>query len=42
MDMGQLSFANAASTADRDELESAASAIRSALLSAGHNTGVIQ
>ena len=42
MDMGQLSFANAASTADRGELESAASAIRAALLSAGHNTGVIQ
>jgi histidine triad (HIT) family protein len=41
-DMGQLSFANAATTADRGELESAASAIRTALLSAGYDTGVVQ
>ncbi len=41
-DMGQLSFANAATTADRGELESAASAIRAALLSAGYDTGVVQ
>ncbi|MGA1036139.1 MAG: HIT family protein [Ilumatobacteraceae bacterium] len=41
-DLGQLSFANAATTADRGELESAASAIRTALLSAGYDTGVVQ
>ncbi len=35
-DMGELSFANAAASVDRDELESAAEAIRSALRGLGH------
>ena len=35
-DMGQLSFANAAASIDRDELESAADAIRDALRALGH------
>ncbi len=35
-DMGELSFANAAASVERDELESAAEAIRSALRSLGH------
>jgi diadenosine tetraphosphate (Ap4A) HIT family hydrolase len=35
-DMGQLSFANAAASIDRDELESAADAIRRALRDLGH------
>jgi histidine triad (HIT) family protein len=35
-DMGQLSFANAAASVDRDELESAAAAIRAALRDLGH------
>jgi diadenosine tetraphosphate (Ap4A) HIT family hydrolase len=35
-DMGQLSFANAATSVDRDDLESAAAKIRDALRSLGH------
>lgn len=35
-DMGELSFANAAASIDRDELESAANAIRAALELLGH------
>lgn len=35
-DMGELSFANAAASIDRDELESAAGAIRTALRDLGH------
>lgn len=35
-DMGQLSFANAAASVDRDELESGAAAIRDALRTLGH------
>lgn len=40
-DMGQLSFANAAPHVDRDELESAAAAIRDALGALGHTSGVV-
>ena len=36
----ELSFANAASSVDRDELEAAAAAIRSALVAAGHEAQV--
>lgn len=36
-DMRELSFANAATSVDRDELESAAAAIRAALASLGHS-----
>jgi len=39
-DMGQLSFANAAASADRDELESAAVAIREALRTLGHEAAI--
>lgn len=39
-DMGQLSFANAASSVDRDDLEAAATAIRDALRSLGHEATV--
>lgn len=35
-DMGQLSFANAAASVERDELESAADALRTALRALGH------
>ncbi len=35
-DMGQLSFANAAASVDRDDLESSAEAIRGALREMGH------
>jgi len=39
-DMRELSFANAASSVDRDELDEAAEAIRGALRSAGHDAHV--
>ncbi len=39
-EMGDLAFANAASSVDRESLESAASAIIQALESAGYTTGV--
>lgn len=39
-DMGQLSFANAAASVDRDELESAAAAIREALRALGHEAAI--
>lgn len=41
-DMGQLSFANAAASVDRESLESAAEAIRSALTRLGHTTEVVR
>lgn len=40
-DMAELSFANAAASVDRDDLESAASAIRAALVAAGHAEHVV-
>lgn len=40
-DMAELSFANAAASVDRDDLESAASAIRAALMAAGHAERVV-
>ena len=39
-DMGELSFANAAASVDRDELDAAATAIREALASLGHSPAV--
>lgn len=39
-DMRELSFANAASSVDRDELDQAAEAIRAALRAAGHDASV--
>lgn len=39
-EMRELSFANAAASADRDELETAAAAIRAALRRSGHGDGV--
>lgn len=39
--MSELSFANAAASADRDELDRAAAAIRSALRAAGHDANVM-
>jgi diadenosine tetraphosphate (Ap4A) HIT family hydrolase len=39
-DMSELSFANAAASFDRDELNAAAAAIRSALVEAGHDSHV--
>lgn len=40
--MEQFSFANAAASVDRDELESAAAAIRAELTAAGHGGNVAQ
>lgn len=39
--MAELSFANAAAQVDRDDLEAAAAAIRSALVAAGHGAHVV-
>lgn len=39
-DMSEMSFANAAATADRDDLDRAADAIREALVAAGHGAKV--
>jgi len=39
-DMSEMSFANAAATVDRDDLDRAANAIREALVAAGHGAKV--
>ena len=39
-EMSDLSFSNAATSVDREDLESAATAIHRQLVSAGHDTGV--
>ena len=38
--MSDLSFSNAATSVDRENLESAATAIHRQLVAAGHDTGV--
>jgi hypothetical protein len=38
--MGELAFANAAASVDRDELDAAAAAIRSALRELGHEPAI--